>query len=181
MKVFSIIGVSLSGKTTAVEALITELRRRNYRVGTVKDIHFEDFAMDVEGSNTHRHKMAGSELVVARGIHETDILYQRRLTLKEILSFFDHDFVILEGPYDFLGPGIIAAHTGEEIDERRRDLVFAVTGMIAEHLNEYKGLPVINSLTEAGRLADLVEVSVPEWDGQEEWLGKGGICEENKR
>jgi len=177
MKVFSIIGVSLSGKTTAVEVLTAELRRRNYRVGTVKDIHFAGFALDAAGSNTHRHKMAGSELVTARGLHETDILYQRRLPLTEILKFYDHDFVILEGTYDFWGPGIIAAHTEEEIEERRRELVFAVTGKIADHLTEYKGLPVINSLTEAGRLADLVEASVPDWAGQKEWLEIGGTYE----
>lgn len=181
MKVFSIIGVSLSGKTTAVEALITELRRRNYRVGTVKDIHFEGFALDTEGSNTHRHKMAGAELVIARGLYETDILYPRRLSLVETLSFFDQDFVILEGSYDFLGPGIIAAHTESEVDERRRELVFAVTGRIADRLTEYKGLPVINSLTEAGRLADLVEASVPEWTRQEKWLGKSDAIEEDGR
>jgi molybdopterin-guanine dinucleotide biosynthesis protein B len=48
------------------EAIIAELRRRNYRVGSVKDIHFEGFALDQEGTNTHRHKMAGAELVTAR-------------------------------------------------------------------------------------------------------------------
>lgn len=177
MKVFSIIGVSLSGKTTAVEVLTAELRRRNYRVGSVKDIHFEGFAIDTQGSNTHRHRMAGSQLVIARGLYETDILYQRRLTLAEILEFFDHDFVILEGSSDFMGPGIIAAHTEKEIDERRRDTIFAVTGKIAENLTEYKGLPVINSLTDGGHLADLVEISVPVWAGQKGWLGEGGIHE----
>ncbi len=170
MKVFSIIGVSLSGKTTAVEVLTTELRRRKYRVGTVKDIHFEGFAMDVEGSNTYRHRMAGAQLVIARGLYETDILYQRRLSLKEILEFYDHDFVILEGSYDFWGPGIITAHTEKEIDERRRDLIFAVTGKIADQITEYRGLPVINSLTETERLADLVEACVPDWAGQKEWM-----------
>ena len=170
MKVFSIIGVSLSGKTTAVEVLTTELRRRKYRVGTVKDIHFEGFVMDVEGSNTYRHRMAGAQLVIARGLYETDILYQRRLSLKEILEFYDHDFVILEGSYDFWGPGIITAHTEKEIDERRRDLIFAVTGKIADQITEYRGLPVINSLTETKRLADLVEACVPDWAGQKEWM-----------
>lgn len=177
MKVFSIIGISLSGKTTAVEALTAELRRRNYSVGTVKDIHFADFALDAEGSNTFRHRNAGSQLVTARGRYETDIMFQRRMSLKEILNFYNHDFVILEGSYDFMGPGIIAACTEAEIDERRRELVFAVTGKIADHISEYNGLPVINAMTEAVRLADLIEKNVPDWCGQEEWLGQDDVNE----
>ena len=177
MKVFSIIGVSKSGKTTAVEMLAAELRQRGFRVGSVKDIHFEDFAIDTVGTNTHRHRMAGSQLVTARGLHETDILFQRRLSLPEILRFYNHDFVILEGAYDFLGPGLITAITAEEIDDRRRELVFAVTGRIAEHIEEYKGLPVINAVTEAGRLADLIEKYVPDWCEQEEWLGQENFNE----
>ena len=172
MKVFSIVGVSKSGKTTVAEAVIAELRRRNYRVGSVKDIHFEGFAMDKEGTNTHRHKMAGAELVTARGLYETDLLFQTRLSLPEILRFYDQDFVILEGAYDFKGPGLIAACTETEIDERRWNNVIAVTGRIAERLKEYQGLPVINALTDAAGLTDLIEQTIIPWDGQTDWIGR---------
>lgn len=56
MKVLSVIGTSKTGKTTIIENIIRELRRRRYTVGSVKDIHFEKFAMDTEGTNTDRHK-----------------------------------------------------------------------------------------------------------------------------
>lgn len=170
MRVISIVGVSKSGKTTTAEALIKELRRRNYSVGSIKDIHFEGFSIDQAGSNTDRHKMAGAELVTARGLYETDILYQSRLALPDILHFYNQDFVIMEGAYDFRGPGIITACTTEEIDERRWEHVIAVAGQIAGHLSEYKGLPVINALTDSKRLADLVENILP-WHGQSEWIG----------
>jgi molybdopterin-guanine dinucleotide biosynthesis protein B len=52
MKVFSVIGLSKSGKTTTIENIIKELRRRNYTVGSVKEIHFEKFKMDIEGTFT---------------------------------------------------------------------------------------------------------------------------------
>ena len=42
MKVFSVIGISKSGKTTTIENIIKELRKRNYSVGSVKEIHFEN-------------------------------------------------------------------------------------------------------------------------------------------
>ncbi|HCF50628.1 MAG TPA: molybdopterin-guanine dinucleotide biosynthesis protein B [Syntrophomonas sp.] len=165
MKVLSIIGPSKSGKTTTIEAIIPELRRRGYSVGSVKDIHFQGFAMDEEGTNTHRHKMAGSQLVTARGLYETDVMFPQRLSLERILSFYDHDFVLLEGAYDFLGPGIIAAHSESEIEERLRPEIFAVSGQISHHLAEYKGLPVINAVTAAARLADLIEAMVTDWSG----------------
>lgn len=172
MKVFSIFGISKSGKTTTVEAVVAELRRRNYTVGSVKDIHFEDFAMDREGTNTYRHKMAGSQMVTARGPYETDVLFPSRLSLGEILKFYHHDFVVLEGANDFRGPGIISAYTEEEVDERHRDTVFAVVGHISNRLTEYKGLPVINGMTDAVKLVDLIEKSVPDWTGQTQWLGQ---------
>ncbi len=172
MKVFSIVGVSKSGKTTVAEAVITELRSRGYRVGSVKDIHFAGFALDREGTNTYRHKMAGAELVTARGLHETDIMFPSRMSLPEILRFYDQDFVILEGVYDFQGPGLIAAIDEKEIDERRWDKVIAVTGRIAERLKEYQGLPVINGLTEVARLTDLIEHTVDAWEEQADWIGE---------
>jgi len=172
MKVFSIIGVSKSGKTTTVEAVIAELRHRNYTVGSVKDIHFEGFAMDQEGTNTHRHRMAGAQLVTARGLYETDVMFQNRLSLAEILKFYDQDFVVLEGALDFKGPGIISACSPEEIDERRGANIFAVVGQISNRLTEYKGLPVINAMTDASRLVDLIEQAVPPWTDPPQWQGQ---------
>ena len=172
MKVFSVFGVSKTGKTSSVEAVICELRRRGYSVGSVKDIHFEDFAMDRVGSDTHRHKCAGAELVTARGLFETDVLYPGRLPLVQVLAFYNQDYVVLEGTNEFYGPGILSAKNTEEIDNRLRSTVFAITGRISEELSEYKGLPVINALTDVGQLADLIERAVPDWLGQSEWLSR---------
>ena len=88
MKVFSVYGYSLSGKTTTIECLIKELNKRNDTVGTVKDIHYEEFALDTIGSNTDRHREAGAELVTARGLYETDILFKERLPIPDILKFY---------------------------------------------------------------------------------------------
>jgi molybdopterin-guanine dinucleotide biosynthesis protein B len=163
MKVFSVIGTSKSGKTKTIEALIPEFRRRGYTVGSVKDIHFEGFAIDKEGTNTYRHKMAGSQLVTARGIHETDVMFPVRLPLERILTCYDHDFVILEGAYDFFGPGIITAHHEAEIEERMRPGIFAICGQISNRLKDYRGLPVVNAINETSRLADIIGRSVNDW------------------
>jgi len=46
MKVFSIIGISKSGKTTVAERMIEKLSNRRYTVGSVKEIHYEKFTME---------------------------------------------------------------------------------------------------------------------------------------
>ncbi len=39
MKVFSVFGITQSGKTTTIEKIITELRKRRFTVGSVKKIY----------------------------------------------------------------------------------------------------------------------------------------------
>lgn len=163
MKVFSVFGVSDSGKTTTVEAIIAEMCRRNYSVGTIKDIHFQGFKMDKEGTDTQRHKQAGAQLVTARGLHETDVLFSSRLSLEKLLSFYEQDYVILEGANNFLGSAIISAHTEEEIDQKMRDTVFAIVGSISDKLTVYRGLPVIDARKDAAKLVDIIVEKVPEW------------------
>ncbi|MGI6658193.1 MAG: molybdopterin-guanine dinucleotide biosynthesis protein MobB [Dethiobacteraceae bacterium] len=160
MKVFSVFGITKSGKTTTIENIIAELRKRRYSVGSVKEIHFEKFAIDTEGTNTDRHKKAGSQLVTARGIYETDVLFPRQLAINDILNFYDHDYVVLEGVTDTCAPKIVTAHNTEEVDERLDDTVFAISGRLANSMQEYRGLPVINPITEREKLVDLIEEKV---------------------
>ena len=170
MKVFSIFGLSRSGKTTTAEYVIQELRQRGFSVGSVKDIHNEAFAIDTEGTNTHRHRMAGSQLVTARGLSETDLLFQERLPIEKILKvnqeFYDFDYVVLEGENEFNGPGIVTGHDLEGVDfkwDKSNIQVFAVSGRISAEIKEHRGVPAIDAMTEAGRLADLIVAAVPEW------------------
>lgn len=163
MKVFSVYGYSKSGKTTTIENLIKELIKRGYTLGSVKDIHFEQFAIDTEGSNTDRHRKAGAELVCARGLYETDILYQRRLSIPEILKFYTQDFVIFEGATDFDMPKILCATSIADIEKRINEDVFAISGVISNEISSYKELPAINSMKEIIKLTDLVEKKAMEW------------------
>lgn len=160
MRVFSVVGITQSGKTTTIENIIKELRKRRYSVGSVKEIHFEAFAIDKEGTNTYRHKEAGSQLVTARGYYETDILFQERLSLDEILRNYDYDFVVLEGVEDANIPKIVAAHNEEGILEKLDDLAFAISGRISSTIDEFNGLPAINAIDDIEKLVDLIEEKV---------------------
>ena len=158
MKVIAVNGVSSSGKTTVCEALIRELTRRGYRVGSVKEIHYDQFSIDPKpDTNTNRHRRAGATLVTARAGRETDVMFPQKLPIGEILSMYDHDYVILEGVSDCNAPRILTAHSAQELDERMDGRVVAVSGVIAGTLADYRGLPVFNALTDAAALADFAE------------------------
>jgi molybdopterin-guanine dinucleotide biosynthesis protein B len=97
--VISIVGKSDAGKTTALEGIIREIKRRGYRVGTVKhDTH--DFEMDRPGKDSWRHARAGSEAVAISGPHKMALIrrLERELSLDEIVALMgDVDMVITEG------------------------------------------------------------------------------------
>lgn len=58
--IVSIVGNSGSGKTTLIEKLIPILKKRGWRVGTIKhDVH--GFEIDHEGKDTWRHQRAGAD------------------------------------------------------------------------------------------------------------------------
>jgi molybdopterin-guanine dinucleotide biosynthesis protein B len=160
MKVFTVFGTSKSGKTTTIEALIKELIRRGYSVGSVKDIHFERFAMDTPGSNTDRHRQSGANPVTALGLYETDVMFAGRLPLDEILSFYRQDYVILEGVRESGIPAILTVQSEEDADGQDTPFVFAISGVGAAQIKDYKGRPAIDATTDISALADLIEQKV---------------------
>jgi molybdopterin-guanine dinucleotide biosynthesis adapter protein len=61
--IISIVGRSGAGKTTLMEKLIPELRKRGLKVATIKhDVH--GFEMDHPGKDSWRHKEAGSNIAM---------------------------------------------------------------------------------------------------------------------
>lgn len=157
MRLIMVKGFSKTGKTTTVTALIKELRRRGYSVGTVKDIHYEGFRMDREGTDTYKHARAGAARVTALGEGETDILFSRRMDISALLKYYKEDFVILEGDSGADCPVILTAKTEDDIEKRMSSRVIAISGVISKERKQYKELPVINCMEEAGKMADLIE------------------------
>lgn len=157
MRLIMVKGFSKTGKTTTVTALIKELRKRGYSVGTVKDIHYEGFCMDQEGTDTYKHTQAGAVRVAALGEKETDLLFSRRMDIRALLKYYKEDFVILEGDSGADCPVILTARTEDDIEKRMTDRVIAISGVISKERKEYKGLPVINCMEEAEKMADLIE------------------------
>ncbi|MGC9334452.1 MAG: molybdopterin-guanine dinucleotide biosynthesis protein B [Anaerolineae bacterium] len=97
--VVSVVGLSGVGKTTALERILCELKRRGYRVGTIKhDAH--DFEVDKPGKDSWRHAQAGSDVVVISGPRKMAMIRQlpAEMSLDEIIPLMGRvDIVITEG------------------------------------------------------------------------------------
>ena len=103
--VIAFIGKPDSGKTTLLEKLIPELRRRGYRIGTIKH-HVHAFEMDKPGKDTWRHKQAGASTVALSSPTGLGIIrdVDEDLSIEELVGRYygDIDLVIAEG-YKRLG------------------------------------------------------------------------------
>jgi molybdopterin-guanine dinucleotide biosynthesis adapter protein len=100
LPIICIVGASNSGKTTFLEQLIPELRRRGYRVGTVKhDVH--GFEMDHEGKDTWRHRKAGAQTVAIASPLMLAAIREipAEMSLEQIAGryFWDEDVLLAEG------------------------------------------------------------------------------------
>jgi molybdopterin-guanine dinucleotide biosynthesis protein B len=97
--IVSVVGKSGSGKTTFLEKLLPELKRRGYRVATVKhDVH--GFEIDHPGKDTWRHARAGADAVVISSPRRIALIQRREaeMTLDEIAGYVDGvDIIITEG------------------------------------------------------------------------------------
>ena len=160
MKVFSIAGYHRTGKTTVVVNLIKELKKRGFKVVSIKDIHAEDFSMEDKDSNSWKHWEASRDTVIARGLHETYQIWHRQLSLNEMLAHLEADYVIVEGMRSAPLPRIICVKNQTQLDELVDGTVFAISGVYADDHNNYKHLPVLKSMEEVTQLADLVEKKV---------------------
>ena len=173
MKVVNIQGRKKTGKTTTVTNIISELVRRGYSVGSVKGIHIDGFTMDSDSADTGKHKKAGADPVTARCHDETNIMFGRRMNLREILRHYDNDWVVIESHVDLNCPNVVTGLTGEypgegrdkSLAEQVNDLTVACSGVVANELDEFRGVPVVNSLTDIARLVDLIEAAYEKSDG----------------
>jgi len=152
MKIVSVVGLHRSGKTTAVEQIIKYLRGQGYSVSSIKDIHQEGFTMEKPGSNSQRHLQASDTYVFARGKHETYLVWNRQLTLNEMLTHMDTDWVVIEGMHEEPLPKVLVARNEEDILQLLTPEVITISGVYSETHSEYKGIPCINAVSDIERL-----------------------------
>mgnify|MGYP001047853973 CR=1 FL=1 len=99
-QIISIVGKSNSGKTTLIEKLIPEIKKRGYKVATIKhDVH--GFDIDVPGKDSWKHAQAGVDSVVVSSAGKIAVIkkLEDELSLDEIAECYlnDVDIIITEG------------------------------------------------------------------------------------
>lgn len=97
--VVSVVGRSNVGKTTFIESLIRELKRRGYRVGTIKHYKHE-FEIDQPGKDSWRHVQAGSDVAVIASPHKMALVRRldAELPLEDIVASMPAvDIILTEG------------------------------------------------------------------------------------
>ncbi|MBI9076776.1 MAG: molybdopterin-guanine dinucleotide biosynthesis protein B [Desulfatibacillum sp.] len=99
-EIISIVGFSNSGKTTLMVALISCLKTRGYRIGTIKHAA-HGFDMDRSGKDSYKHKQAGAEGVVVASAKRIAVVKEvdHDMSPVEIARAFygDMDLVLVEG------------------------------------------------------------------------------------
>jgi molybdopterin-guanine dinucleotide biosynthesis protein MobB len=98
--VVSIVGKSKSGKTTLIEALISELKSRGHRIATIKHAtHRLDF--DKPNKDSWRHIQAGSDATVVVSPDQIVLIKPaaQESDLNKIARLLgeDHDIILTEG------------------------------------------------------------------------------------
>jgi len=94
----SIIGHSGSGKTILIAKLVSELKRRKYKIGTIKHAS-HGFNMDKKGKDSWLHREAGADAVMVATSGKIALIKDEpQDRLDHLESYFhDMDLVITEG------------------------------------------------------------------------------------
>ncbi|MGB9440273.1 MAG: molybdopterin-guanine dinucleotide biosynthesis protein B [Desulfobacterales bacterium] len=153
-QMISIVGRSQSGKTTLIEKLIPALKRRGYKIGTIKHSH-HIFDFDKTGKDSWRHKDAGAETVIIASPGKIAMVKNDyRGSLDGLQRFFDDlDLIITEGYKKEDKPKIEVVRAARHADvllENDKHLV-AVVSDVELQLN----VPVFD-LEDVDRLADFI-------------------------
>ena len=103
--IICVVGRSEVGKTTLLEKLISELKRRGYRLGTIKHHAHPGFEIDHPGKDTWHHAQAGSDHVVIAAPDKVASVRRvdRELTLDEIVATISDVVVTLTEGYKRMG------------------------------------------------------------------------------
>lgn len=125
-KILQIVGFKNSGKTSLVCTWTAYVKSLGMRVGTVKhDAHH--FEIDHEGTDSWKHREAGSESVVIISPHQTAWIEASSQPLENVLQRMAHlDIVLIEGFKLATWPKVVIVKSAED-----RQLAAALNEVVA--------------------------------------------------
>jgi len=138
--VLSIVGRSNSGKTTLMCELVHALKKKGYRVGTLKH-NAHGFDIDQPGKDTWKHREAGADVVMISSSSKVALIekVQEELSLDNLLKRFEGvDLVITEGYKRENKPKIeVVRGSNPPVCREKEDNVLAFVGDTG-HINTKK-------------------------------------------
>lgn len=137
LPVISIIGKQNVGKTTLFGLIIPRLKKKGYRVGTIK-YNIPYFEIDYKGKDTYRHYEAGADIVSISSPEKLAIikrLNRHTLSIQDIIrnNYSDIDIVLVEGYKKYQYPYIEIYHN--HLPTKTTDRVYK------NHINIVSTLP----------------------------------------
>ena len=153
--IICIVGKSESGKTTIIEKLIPELKKRGYSIGSIKHT-CQAFDIDKKGKDSWRHRKAGADIVVIASTDKIAMIKNNDCESLDCLKkyFNGVDLIIAEGynKENIAKIEIIRKASGKNpICLGNNKLIAVVTDTETEHkVPEF-------SLEEIDNLADFIE------------------------
>lgn len=122
--VVSIIGKQNTGKTTLIEILIPLLKKKGYRVGTIK-YNVPSFHIDYEGKDTHRHYVAGADVVSISSPEKVAIVKRtsgKSPSIKTLIenNYRDTDIILVEGYKRWNYPSIEIQNNHQQIKAKNK-------------------------------------------------------------
>lgn len=166
--IISVVGKSNSGKTTLVEKIIPELKKRGYKVGAIKhDVH--QFEIDHKGKDSWKMSHAGADTVVIASNEKMAMVKKLdfEVNIDDIVTrlFNDVDIVITEGYKRQNKPKIEVIRYGELLMGECDNLIAIIdnaekkgTFHIPVNLNE---VPILE-LWETEKIVDFIEKKISE-------------------
>ena len=155
MYIFAVSGLSKTGKTTVVEAMVRSYSTKGFNVATIKNSACKNLTVENSGTDTARHREAGAVATILRSPDITAIVRKKQLSLEELLIGIDYDVVILEGFGALDIPKIVTAASFVDADTKYTPNTFAFSGKLAASAVSYRSLPVINCVEDTDRLTEL--------------------------
>lgn len=153
----AVVGYKKAGKTRVVEAIVRELARRGFRVGTIKHAS-PTHSIDSPGKDTWRHREAGASASAILTSSGSAIFINQQMSLADVITkISDVDFVVIEGfkSIDTIAR-IIVPKEVDEIEGLANGLEIAISGPHIEGISLKKAIVPVFSSDQSGGLADLV-------------------------
>jgi len=160
MKAVSFIARSGTGKTTLLEKVIAELKRRGYRVGSLKHSAYR-FDIDHPGKDSYRMTAAGADTMLIASPEKLALVkkHARASPLEELLTtyFSDVDIVLTEGFKKSVLPKIEVhrKERGEDLLCRGKENDPALLAVASDEPLDLD-VPVLD-LNDPGAVADFLE------------------------